>query len=141
MINAADEDPVRAVHKLTGGLGAEIVVYAVGGPAGPKAFDQSLDMLARGGLLHLVGRYEDAPLPFWSHKFAGKRMFEGYFVRSKGMAEAKRGMDLMATGAIRTDLMTTHRFAFSDAPAAFDLLYRNAGETLGVLLDWTLDDA
>ena len=140
VINAAREDPVQAVHKLTSGLGAEIVVYAVGGPAGPKAFDQSLDMLARGGLLHLVGRYEDAPLPFWSHKFAGKRMFEGYFVRSKGMAEAKRGMDLMATGAIDTDLMTTHRFAFSDAPAAFDLLHRRAGETLGVLLDWTLED-
>lgn len=141
VINAAHEDPVQAVHKLTSGLGAEIVVYAVGGPAGPKAFDQSLDMLARGGLLHLVGRYEDAPLPFWSHKFAGKRMFEGYYPRTKRMAEAKRGMDLLATGTIKTDLMTTHRFSFNDAPAAFDLLHRRAGETLGVLLDWTLDDA
>ena len=141
VINAGREDPVQAVHKLTSGVGAEIVVYAVGGPAGPKAFDQSLDMLARGGLLHLVGRYEDAPLPFWSHKFAGKRMFEGYYTRSKGMAEAKRGMDLLATGTINTELMTTHRFAFSDAPAAFDLLYNRAGETLGVIFDWTLDDA
>ena len=140
VINAAREDPVRAVHKLTAGLGAEIVVYAVGGPAGPKAFDQSLEMLASGGLLHLVGRYEDEALPFWTHKFAGKRMFEGYFAHSKGMAEARRGMDLLATGVVDARRMTTHQFAFAEAIKAFDLLYTRAGETLGVLLDWSRDD-
>ena len=136
VINTAYEDPVRAVHKLTTGVGAEIVVYAVGGPAGPKAFDQSLEMLASGGLLHLIGRYEDQALPFWTHKFAGKRMFEGYFMRSKGMAEARRGMDLLASGVVKASQMTTHRYAFTEASAAFDLLYNRAEETLGVLLDW-----
>ncbi len=140
VINAQQEDPVRAVHKLTHGLGAEIVVYAVGGPAGPKAFDQSLEMLASGGLMHLVGRYEDEAVPFWTHKFAGKRMFEGYFVRSKGMAEARRGMDLLATGTVNAKRMTTHKLPFTEAIEAFDLLYTRAGETLGVLLDWTEND-
>ena len=140
VINAAREDPVRAVHKLTSGLGAEIVVYAVGGPAGPKAFDQSLEMLAGGGLLHLIGRYEDEALPFWTHKFAGKRMFEGYFAQAKGMAEARRGMDLLATGVVDARRMTTHQFAFAEAIEAFDLLYTRAGETLGVLLDWNWCD-
>ncbi len=140
VVNAAREDPVRAVHKLTNGLGAEVVVYAVGGPAGPNAFDQSLEMLASGGLLHLIGRYEDEAVPLWTHKFAGKRMFEGYFVRSKGMAEARRGMDLLASGTINAKHMTTHTFPFDEAIEAFDLLYTRTGETLGVLLDWSQDD-
>ena len=32
--------------------------------------------------------------------------------------------------------MTTHRFPFFEAAKAFDLLYNNMDETLGVLLDW-----
>ncbi len=67
-------------------------------------------------------------------------MFEGYFVRSKGMAEARQGMDLLATGTVDAKRMTTHTFAFAEAIEAFDLLYTRAGETLGVLLDWSQDD-
>ena len=58
VINAADEDPVAAVRRLTNGVGAELVVYAVGGPAGPRAFEQGMQMLTGGGTLHLIGKYE-----------------------------------------------------------------------------------
>jgi len=32
--------------------------------------------------------------------------------------------------------MTTHRFAWTAAGEAFDLLWNRPGEALGVLLDW-----
>ena len=36
VINAREEDPVRVVKRLTNGLGADIVIYAVGGPGGSR---------------------------------------------------------------------------------------------------------
>ena len=136
VIDAAAEDPVRAVQRLTNGAGADIVVYAVGGPAGPKAFGQGLDMLAVGGLLHLIGLYEDQPLPLSSGKIQRRRLLGGYYRQSVNPGCARRGMELLASGAIRADRMTSHRFPYPDAAAAFDLLYNRPGEAMGVLLDW-----
>ena len=53
VVDAAREDPVEAVRSITAGVGADVVVYAVGGAGGGTAFAQALDMLAVGGLLHL----------------------------------------------------------------------------------------
>ena len=136
VIDAAAEDPVRAVQRLTNGAGADIVVYAVGGPAGPKAFDQGLDMLAVGGLLHLIGLYEDQPLPLSSGKIQRRRLLGGYYRQIVDPGCARRAMELLASGAIRADRMTSHRFPYRDAAAAFDLLYKRPGEAMGVLLDW-----
>jgi L-iditol 2-dehydrogenase len=141
VISAKDEDPVRAVRKLTNGVGADIVVYAVGGPAGPKAFDQGLDMLAVGGLLHLIGLYEDAPLPFTSGKIQRRRLLGGYYGQTIGTGQSWRAMQLLGSGVIQTDKMTTHRFAYTEAAAAFDLLYNRLDEALGVLLDWEVPNA
>ena len=136
VIDAAAEDPVQAVQRLTNGAGADIVVYAVGGPAGPKAFDQGLDMLAVGGLLHLIGLYEDQPLPLSSAKIQRRRLLGGYYRQIVDPGCARRAMELLASGAIRADRMTSHRFPYRDAAAAFDLLYNRPGEAMGVLLDW-----
>ena len=130
---------MRAIKRLTQGVGADIVVYAVGGPAGPKAFDQGLDMLATGGLLHLIGLYEDAPLPLSSGKIQRRRLLGGYYGQSVGVGQSQRALDLLAQGAIDTERMTTHRFAYGQSAAAFDLLYRKPGEALGVLLDWEVE--
>ena len=136
VIDASAEDPVRAVQRLTNGAGADIVVYAVGGPAGPKAFDQGLDMLSAGGLLHLIGLYEDQPLPLSSGKIQGRRLLGGYYRQSVNPGYARRAMELLASDAIRTDRMTSHRFPYRNAADAFDLLYNRPGEAMGVLLDW-----
>jgi len=45
-------------------------------------------------------------------------------------------MKLLQADVIQTERMTTHRFSFAEAAQAFDLLYNNMGEALGVLLDW-----
>ena len=136
VINAREEDPVRAVKRLTNGLGADIVIYAVGGPAGPAAFGQGLDMLAIGGLMHLIGLYEDQPLSLPSNKIQGRKILGGYYRTHAGARQSRRAMELLASGTIRTDRMTTHRFPWHQAADAFALLYQKPGEALGVLLDW-----
>ena len=136
VINAREEDPVKAVKRLTNGLGADIVVYAVGGPAGPAAFGQGLDMLAIGGLIHLIGLYEDEPLSLPSNKIQGRKLLGGYFRTRAGASQSRRATELLASGAIRTDRMTTHRFPWRQASDAFALLYEKPGDALGVLLDW-----
>ena len=141
VINASDEDPIRAVHKITNGIGAHIVVYAVGGPAGPKAFDQGLDMLAIGGLLHLIGLYEDQPLPLTSGKIQRRRLLGGYYGQVIPSGVSLRAMQLLGSDIIRTDKMTTHLFPYMEAPAAFDLLYNRMDEALGVLLNWEVPGA
>ena len=141
VINASDEDPIRAVHKITNGVGAHIVVYAVGGPAGPRAFDQGLDMLAIGGLLHLIGLYEDQPLPLTSGKIQRRRLLGGYYGQVIPSGVSLRAMQLLGSDIIRTDKMTTHLFPYMEAPAAFDLLYNRMDEALGVLLNWEVPGA
>ena len=136
VVNAAEEDPVAAVRRLTNGAGAHLVVYAVGGPAGPKAFDQGLDMLGVGGTLHLVGLYEDQPLSLPSGKIQRRRLLGGYYGQSSGLSAYRRAMSLLASGGIDTGRMTTHRFPFLEAAGAFDLLWNHPGEALGVLLEW-----
>ncbi len=136
VIHAGQQDPVAAVRKLTNGAGAHLVVYAVGGPAGPKAFAQGLDMLGVDGTLHLIGLYEDQDLSMPSGKIQRRRILGGYYGQSIGLASYRRAMSLLASGAVQVDAMTTHRFPFSEAGAAFDLLWNRPGEALGVLLDW-----
>jgi threonine dehydrogenase-like Zn-dependent dehydrogenase len=136
VINAGQHDPVAAVRKLTNGAGAHLVVYAVGGPAGPKAFEQGLDMLGVDGTLHLIGLYEDQDLSLPSSKIQRRRILGGYYGRTIGLASYRKSMSLLASGAVQAERMTTHRFAFTDAGEAFDLLWTRPGEALGVLLDW-----
>ena len=36
--------------------------------------------------------------------------------------------------------MTTHRFSYTQAADAFDLLYNRMNEAMGVLLDWEMGE-
>ena len=140
VINAAEEDPVAAVRRLTNGVGAELVVYAVGGPAGPKAFGQGMDMLSSGGTLHLIGLYEHQSLPLSSGTIQGRRILGGYFGGQWHAGSARRALALLESGAINADRMTTHHFPYTRAPEAFHLLHDHTDQTLGVLLDWDVEE-
>ena len=136
VVNAATEDPVLTVKRLSNGCGADIVVYAVGGPAGPRAFEQGMNMLATGGTFHHIGLNEKQTLPLTSGMIQRRRILGGYFRQTVGAQESRRAMQLLADGTFRVNQMTTHRFPFTQAADAFDLLYNHMEEALGVILDW-----
>ncbi|HJP13868.1 MAG: alcohol dehydrogenase catalytic domain-containing protein [Nitrospinota bacterium] len=54
-INAATEDPVKAVMDMTDGVGAEVALEIVGGAAVPAVLQQCLDLLAPGGRMIILG--------------------------------------------------------------------------------------
>ena len=139
VVDASQEDPVQAVKRLTDGAGADIVVEAVGGRAGAAAFGQAQDMIRRGGLIQILGLYEDKPLPLDSSKIQGRRILGGYLDSSIRPEGSNLALDLLADGRIDVESMVTHRFPFEQADEAFDLLYNRLGDTMAVLLTW--DDA
>ncbi len=135
VVAAAAEDPVEAIRGLTG-EGADVVVEAVGGPGGVRAFEQAQEMLKRGGLLHVLGLYENEPLPLYSNRIQGRRLLGGYIDLDARKASSLEAMSLLESGAIATERMITHRFPFTEAKEAFDLLYGRPGETMAVILTW-----
>ena len=136
VINAADEDPVAQVLELTDGVGADVVIYAVGGRAGLRAFDQAQRMTASGGLLQVVGLYEDDPLPLSSSEIQRKRLIGGALPDSDRVAASARALELLTGGRIATERMVTHRFPYQQAPQAFRFLHDHPETAFGVLLTW-----
>ena len=136
VVDASVEDAVEAVGRLTDGAGADIVVEAVGGRAGANAFRQAQDMTKRGGLIQVVGLYEDEPLPLDSGKIQGRRLVGGYLDGGRRPEGSDRALELLDGGSIRAEEMVTHRFSSADAAEAFDLLYNRLGETMGVVRVW-----
>ena len=136
IIDANAEDPIAKVLELTDGQGAQIVVEAVGGRAGAAAFEQAQEMLKGGGLLQVLGLYEEEPLPLYSGKIMGKRLVGSYLDASLRPEGSERALELLATGGIRADKMITHRFPYPEAGEAFELLYNRLSETMAVLLTW-----
>ena len=136
VVDATEEDPVAAVRRLTGDRGAEVVVEAVGGRAGADAFRQAQDMAAPGGLIQVLGLYEDEPLPLDSAKIQGKRLVGGYLDGGRRPEGSDRALQLLTGGKIRTDEMITHHFPFGQAAEAFNLLYNRPGDAMAVVLVW-----
>ncbi len=136
VVDASVVDPVEEVKRLTEGVGADVVVEAVGGRAGVAAFVQAQDMARAGGLIQVLGLYENEPLPLDSGKIQGKRLLGGYLPSADRVAGAQQAMDLLAAGKIQVEKMISHRFPCDEAKAAFDLLYNDLGKTMAVLLVW-----
>ena len=136
VINAANLDPVEEVLRLTDGKGADLVVDCVGGYAGINSFEQAQDMTRRFGILQLIALYQQAPLPLQSSKIMSKRLVAGILTDEPRSQIAARALQKIKDGEIRASEMVTHRFDYTEAKAAFDLLWNSPGNALGVLIKW-----
>ncbi|MCZ6680696.1 MAG: zinc-binding dehydrogenase [Candidatus Poribacteria bacterium] len=136
VINASDEDPVEAVRRLTDGKGADLVIDCVGGHAGVKSFEQAQDMVRPRGTIQLIALYQQAPLPLYSSKIMGRRLVAGILIDEPRSQTALRALGKIRSGEIQVSRMITHRFPYTQAKEAFDLLWNTPGEALGVLLIW-----
>jgi L-iditol 2-dehydrogenase len=136
MINAVEDEPVARVKELTGGQGAQVVIDCVGGRAGLRSFAQAQEMVADGGTFHLIALYHGEALPLDSQKIQRRRLIGGYYHAASRPEMVQRAVEMVSSGAIRVEPLITHRFHFSEAKAAYDLLYERPQEALGVLLMW-----
>lgn len=136
VINAADDDPVEAVKRLTDGKGADVVIDCVGGRAGVRSFAQAQEMSADGGTIHLIALYHGETLPLDAAKIQRRKLIGGYYHAKPRPEMVARAVEAVQTAAIRVAPLITHRFAYAQAKAAYDLLYARPQDALGVLLDW-----
>ncbi len=135
-INGSEQDPVALVRELTAGQGATVVIDCVGGKPGLSSFAQAQEMVADEGTLHLIGLYHGAPLPLDASKIQRRRLIGGYYGTASRTEMLPHTIKLLQTGAIQIEPLISHRFPYTQAKAAYDLLYAQLSEAMGVLLLW-----
>ena len=136
VIDVSRTDPVAEVLRLTDGAGADVVVECVGGNMGIRSFRQAQRMLAPGGAIHLIAKYQGGPLPLLGDNFMGKLLVAGIRTdhsRESCMEQAAR---MLADGRIRISELITHRLPWEQTPDAYHQLYNDPDKALGVVLQW-----
>ena len=137
-VNVQETDSVEAVMDLTGGRGADVVVECVGGFAGVKSFEQTMRMVKRDGVVHLIALYQGQPLRLDSGLMMNKQMIGGYWRSPGGPSEKdmRDTADMLTDGRIAVGPLITHRYHWEQTPDAYHYLYENPNEALGIIIEW-----
>ncbi len=121
-IDNSQEDPVEAIHKLTDGLGADVVIEAVGVPA---TFELCTQLVRPGGHVANVGVHgEPATLHLEDLWIKNVTITTGLVDTSSTPTLLR----LLAAGQFDAGKFVTHRFTMDEFDKAFDV-FRRAGET------------
>jgi len=114
-INNGREDALKIVMELTGGLGADVAIEAVGVPA---TFELAAELIRPGGTLANVGVHGK---PVTLH-------LESLWIKdvtiTTGLVDSRtipQLLSLIQGGRLDPTVMTTHRFPIEDAMAAYDI--------------------
>jgi len=110
------QDPATAVAEHSPRL-LDIVFECCGKQ---EALDNAVDLLAPGGRLMLVGIPEAERISFAVDELRHREISIVNIRRQNGCVQP--AIDLLESGAVELDLMTTHHFPFSETPAAFELV-------------------
>ena len=105
VLNSADGDAVERVMQLTGGVGVDVVVEAVGAPA---TFDICQSILARGGHLANVGVHGK---PVELHV---EKLWDRNITLTTGLVDTVTTpmlLKIVQSGKLQPAKLVTHRFA------------------------------
>ncbi len=123
-LNAADPDLVAQIQSMTGGLGAEAVIVAVGAPAAEK---QALDLAAPGGCVnYFAGTYPSTTIGVDPNVIHYKQLWvTGSFHFTPGGFRTALG--LIARGEVQVEPLISHRLGLSEIASGFDMVIDQAG--------------
>lgn len=138
VINVSETDSVAEVKKLTNGAGADLVVECVGGNMGIRSFEQAQKMLAPEGAIHLIAKYQGAPLPLNGDQFMNKRLIAGMRLDQSREECMQDAAQMLIDGRVRHSELITHRLPWEQTPDAYHMLYNKPQEALGVVLEWDI---
>ena len=115
-----EEDPLQVVQSLTGGLGADVVMEAVGTP---QTFELCTGLVRPGGRVANIG----------VHGKPATLHLESLWIRNititTGLVDTystPKLLDMLVAGQLDTGHMVTHRFALGDIMEAYDVFSRPA---------------
>jgi alcohol dehydrogenase len=131
-INNSREDAVKIVMELTGGLGADVAIEAVGVPS---TFELAAELIRPGGTLANIGVHGK---PVTLH-------LETLWIRdvtiTTGLVDSKtipQLLSLISGGRLDPTVLATHRFPIGDAMKAYDVFAAAATtQALKVVLEGT----
>ena len=122
VINASQTDPVEEVMKITGGIGVDNVIEAVGNP---RTYEQAFKMLRRGGKLEAFGICaEDAAAQLEPYQFVlGEKKVSGSCAGiGNNWAEA---ITLLQYGVVKPQPMFSMAVPLSELATALEELKTN----------------
>ncbi|MBX7165488.1 MAG: zinc-binding dehydrogenase [Pirellulales bacterium] len=131
-INVDREDAHAAILELTDGVGADVVVEAVGHQA--ETLQMSVDFCRPHGTVLAFGvpDAEHYPLPIWQMIRKNQRLIGS--IHPDIQRDMTLAIEMIASGRIDVSPMITHRFAFEQAAEAFDLAIARRDDPIKVLL-------
>ena len=136
VINSSENSLNDHLDKITESKKSNVVIEAVGGPGGKIAFEQSLEIVSQGGIIQVIGLYENEPLQFDSGQIQGKKIIGGFSTNANRIWASDQALKLISQKSIQPKKMITHHFHYSEATTAFEMLYGNISNLMGVVFDW-----
>jgi L-iditol 2-dehydrogenase len=124
-VDVRQEDASAAVRRLTGGLGADLVIETSGSLDGPR---QCLEMVKRGGRVLLLAFYDQPVTVDLSH--AVREDITLFATRGEGAAAVGRAVSLLAQGRIRGAELVTHRLPLEQIQEGFEMLRERRGDPI-----------
>jgi alcohol dehydrogenase len=122
VVNNGEQDPIEVIRELTGGLGADVAIEAVGVPA---TFELAAELVRPGGRIANIGVHGK---PVMLHL---ERLWDRDVTITTGLVDAYSTstlLRLLISHQIDAQRFITHRFGFDDFDAAYDVFAR-ASET------------
>jgi L-iditol 2-dehydrogenase len=130
-IDAAHTDPVGAVLEATGGSGVDIVIECVGDGA---TLGQAMQMARPGGAVVCFGI-----MPELIEGFPGYLMYfkELSLVGTRGMTpnDFRSAIEVVESGSLDVKPLITHRYGLERTKEALDLVDKEPGKTLRVVVN------
>ncbi len=115
MVNNAREDPLAVIKDLTGGLGADVAIEAVGGPA---SFELAVSLARPGGRIANIGVHGQAATLHLEEQWIRDITITTGLVDTSSIPTL---MHLLTTGQIDARRFITHRFGLVEFDEAYDV--------------------
>ena len=136
VVNVNREDPVERVMALTGGIGVDCVIEAIGHfheiPGREAPLQQAARMVRSGGRIVTVGMGDQ----FSAVHFKTLVLKEALLIASRvTCGEFPRAIRIMAKGLLHPELLVTHKMTMREVAAAFAKVDREEPETIKIVLD------
>ena len=119
VIDFAQEDPVAAIKRLTGGRGVDVAVEALGQQA---TFQACLEATRPGGIVSSLGVYGgklDVPLEAYVYGIGDKQILST--LCPGGKERMRKLMELVRNGRLDLAPLITHRFSLDQIEDAYQL--------------------
>lgn len=137
IVDFTQGDVVEQILDLTGGVGADGSIEALGLPS---TFEAALACLRAGGTLSNIGYHGENPAPLQLDLMAFGLGMGDKTVRTGlcvgGSDRMQRIFTLMTTGKIDPTAMTTHRFSFDEVGRAFSVMENKEDHVIKPLITY-----